>query len=124
MHRGRLAGFIIDCETTDLEAAADFWSNALICLAVHRITQKTLVILDSSRTPETCTLKRSRLIILVLLLRGASDPALAAANSARGQEYCYLCLPNILSRAPLPGRLLSDQSHIRPPRTCLSSWMR
>jgi predicted enzyme related to lactoylglutathione lyase len=29
MHRSRLAGFIIDCQTTNLEAAADFWSNAL-----------------------------------------------------------------------------------------------
>ncbi|MCL4720821.1 MAG: VOC family protein [Gammaproteobacteria bacterium] len=29
MHRSQLAGFIIDCETADLEAAADFWSAAL-----------------------------------------------------------------------------------------------
>ena len=29
MNRSRLAGFIIDCQTTDLEAAADFWSRAL-----------------------------------------------------------------------------------------------
>lgn len=29
MHKSRLAGFIIDCETTDLEAAARFWSQAL-----------------------------------------------------------------------------------------------
>lgn len=29
MHRSRLAGFIIDCQTPDLEAAADFWSKAL-----------------------------------------------------------------------------------------------
>jgi len=29
MHRSRLAGFIIDCQTIDLEAAAHFWSNAL-----------------------------------------------------------------------------------------------
>jgi predicted enzyme related to lactoylglutathione lyase len=29
MHRSRLAGFIIDCQTTNLETAADFWSNAL-----------------------------------------------------------------------------------------------
>ncbi|WP_116133345.1 VOC family protein [Tropicimonas sp. IMCC34043] len=28
-HRSRLAGFIIDCETEDLDAAADFWSAAL-----------------------------------------------------------------------------------------------
>ncbi len=29
MHRSRLAGFIIDCQTEDLDAAAQFWSQAL-----------------------------------------------------------------------------------------------
>ncbi len=29
MHRSKLAGFIIDCNTTDLRRAADFWSQAL-----------------------------------------------------------------------------------------------
>lgn len=29
MHKSRLAGFIIDCDTNDLEAAAEFWSRAL-----------------------------------------------------------------------------------------------
>lgn len=29
MHRSRLAGIIIDCETDDLNAAADFWAKAL-----------------------------------------------------------------------------------------------
>ncbi|MEJ8566688.1 VOC family protein [Elongatibacter sediminis] len=29
MHKSRLAGFIIDCETDDLDAAAGFWSAAL-----------------------------------------------------------------------------------------------
>ena len=29
MHKSRLAGFIIDCDTDDLGAAADFWSKAL-----------------------------------------------------------------------------------------------
>jgi predicted enzyme related to lactoylglutathione lyase len=29
MHRSRLAGFIIDCKTDDLESAAKFWSAAL-----------------------------------------------------------------------------------------------
>ncbi|MBB1058969.1 VOC family protein [Marilutibacter spongiae] len=28
-HRSRLAGFIIDCRSDDLDAAADFWSQAL-----------------------------------------------------------------------------------------------
>ena len=28
-HRSRLAGFIIDCRTDDLDAAARFWSHAL-----------------------------------------------------------------------------------------------
>jgi predicted enzyme related to lactoylglutathione lyase len=29
MHRSRLAGFIIDCKTDDLDSAAAFWSAAL-----------------------------------------------------------------------------------------------
>jgi predicted enzyme related to lactoylglutathione lyase len=29
MHKSQLAGFIIDCKTDDLEAAADFWAAAL-----------------------------------------------------------------------------------------------
>jgi predicted enzyme related to lactoylglutathione lyase len=29
MHKSRLAGFIIDCKTDDLESAAQFWSQAL-----------------------------------------------------------------------------------------------
>jgi predicted enzyme related to lactoylglutathione lyase len=29
MHKSRLAGFIIDCNSTDLDAAAQFWSGAL-----------------------------------------------------------------------------------------------
>lgn len=29
MHRSRLAGFIIDCQTDDLHGAASFWSQAL-----------------------------------------------------------------------------------------------
>jgi len=29
MHKSRLAGFIIDCRTADLDAAANFWSAAL-----------------------------------------------------------------------------------------------
>jgi predicted enzyme related to lactoylglutathione lyase len=29
MHKSKLAGFIIDCQTNDLEGATYFWSNAL-----------------------------------------------------------------------------------------------
>ena len=29
MHRSKLSGFIIDCQTDQLEAAAEFWSQAL-----------------------------------------------------------------------------------------------
>lgn len=35
-HRSRLAGFIIDCQTDDLDAAADFWAQALGCTVVDR----------------------------------------------------------------------------------------
>jgi predicted enzyme related to lactoylglutathione lyase len=36
-HRSRLAGFIIDCNTDDLDAAADFWSRALGCSIADRV---------------------------------------------------------------------------------------
>jgi hypothetical protein len=29
MHKSRLAGFIIDCRTPDIDEAAHFWSEAL-----------------------------------------------------------------------------------------------
>ena len=35
-HRSRLAGFIIDCNVDDLDAAADFWSQALGCSIADR----------------------------------------------------------------------------------------
>lgn len=35
-HRSRLAGFIIDCNTGDLDAAADFWAQALGCSVADR----------------------------------------------------------------------------------------
>lgn len=35
-HRSRLAGFIIDCNTDDLDAATDFWSRALGCSVADR----------------------------------------------------------------------------------------
>lgn len=35
-HRSRLAGFIIDCKVDDLDAATDFWSQALGCSIADR----------------------------------------------------------------------------------------
>ena len=35
-HRSRLSGFIIDCNTDDLDAAADFWAQALGCSVADR----------------------------------------------------------------------------------------
>lgn len=35
-HRSRLSGFIIDCNTDDLDAATDFWSKALGCSIADR----------------------------------------------------------------------------------------
>ena len=33
MHKSRLGGLIIDCQTEDLDTAAEFWSKALGCRA-------------------------------------------------------------------------------------------
>jgi len=35
MHKSRLSGFIIDCNTDDLDAAAEFWGKALGAPARH-----------------------------------------------------------------------------------------
>ena len=35
-HRSRLAGFIIDCQVDDLDAATDFWAQALGCSVADR----------------------------------------------------------------------------------------
>lgn len=35
MHKSRLAGFIIDCHTDDLDSAAEFWAGALGAPAKH-----------------------------------------------------------------------------------------
>ena len=35
MHHSRLGGLIIDCQTEELEAAAEFWSKALGCRMVR-----------------------------------------------------------------------------------------
>ena len=37
MHRSRLAGFIIDCETDDLDAAAEFWGIGFTIDIIHRM---------------------------------------------------------------------------------------
>ena len=35
MHKSRLAGFIIDCDTDNLHTAAEFWGKALGAPAKH-----------------------------------------------------------------------------------------
>jgi catechol 2,3-dioxygenase-like lactoylglutathione lyase family enzyme len=47
MHRSRLAGFIIDCQTDDLDSATQFWSAALGMAAIER-EEESYDRLDSS----------------------------------------------------------------------------
>jgi len=47
MHHSRLAGFIIDCRTDDLDAAGSFWSGALGMTSLGR-DGETYVRLDAS----------------------------------------------------------------------------
>ena len=42
MHKSRLAGFIIDCQTEDLDAAARFWGAALGLQAERRPAAEAL----------------------------------------------------------------------------------
>ncbi len=41
MHKSRLAGLILDCETDDLAAAADFWGAALGARPKRQVDKKT-----------------------------------------------------------------------------------
>ena len=50
MHKSRLAGFIIDCDTQDLDAAARFWGAAL----GHPLREQSLTVENAAyRTFET-----------------------------------------------------------------------
>ncbi len=48
MHKSRLAGFIIDCQTDDLDAAATFWGGAIgmPCGAASGETAQYIELLD------------------------------------------------------------------------------
>src|SRR3546814_1184499 len=50
-HRSRLAGFIIDCETGDLDAAASFWSGALGMPVAERYAEGEAEYAELSNTP-------------------------------------------------------------------------
>src|SRR3546814_12214410 len=50
-HRSRLAGFIIDCETGDLDAAASFWSGALGMPVAERYAEGDAEYAELSNTP-------------------------------------------------------------------------
>lgn len=50
-HRSRLAGFIIDCQTDDLDAAADFWSRALGVTIGESMVEDTAAYVQFDDTP-------------------------------------------------------------------------
>ncbi len=53
MHKSQLAGFIIDCQTEDLDAAATFWSGALGLEAeVPKDPEESAYVLLKSRPEE------------------------------------------------------------------------
>jgi predicted enzyme related to lactoylglutathione lyase len=51
MHRSRLAGFIIDCQTDDLDSAASFWSAALGLAAAEPENGKYVALGTGDRDP-------------------------------------------------------------------------
>jgi len=52
MHRSQLAGFIIDCQTQDLEAAAQFWGDALGLSAVPEQDPQESAYIELRTRPE------------------------------------------------------------------------
>ena len=59
MHRSKLAGFIIDCQTQDLEGAAHFWGSAL-GLPVTSEADSDPGYRHLQNAPGDCTLKCKR----------------------------------------------------------------
>lgn len=49
MHKSRINGFIIDCQTGDLDKAAEFWSAALGYELAEKQTEKDYRLLDAGR---------------------------------------------------------------------------
>lgn len=49
MHRSRINGFIIDCQTGDLDKAATFWSAALGYELAEKQTEEDYRMLDAQR---------------------------------------------------------------------------
>ncbi len=47
MHRSQLGGFIIDCQTDDLNASASFWSAAL-GIPIRPVADANYVLLDTA----------------------------------------------------------------------------
>jgi len=55
VHKSRLAGFIIDCRTQDLPAAAEFWGAAL-GMKLHGLAgEEGVVVLRSNACPAEAT---------------------------------------------------------------------
>lgn len=50
-HRSRLAGFIIDCKTDDLDSAASFWSRALGATIGESTTEGASSYVEFEETP-------------------------------------------------------------------------
>src|SRR3546814_12638649 len=59
-HRSRLAGFIIDCDTGDLDAAASFWSGALGMPVADRSAEGEAAYAELSNTPANLKLTGTR----------------------------------------------------------------
>jgi hypothetical protein len=57
MHTSRLAGFLVDCRTTDLEGAAAFWSAALAMPTGER-DREIYVALDAGARDFTIAIQR------------------------------------------------------------------
>ena len=60
MHRSRLAGFIVDCQTEDLDGSARFWAGALgrTVRALPGVEGETYVALDDPRSGLHCEVQK------------------------------------------------------------------
>jgi hypothetical protein len=118
MHRSRLSGFIIDCETLDVEAAAPFWSSALgmqtrptddqrylrldasardLVIEVQAVSHASRVHLDIETDNVEAEVERLERLGARRLLKVRTFWVLEAPT---GQRFCVVMAKGDLTRAP------------------------
>jgi hypothetical protein len=118
MHHSRLAGFIVDCRTNDLEGAASFWSAALgmptdvreddiyvaldagareLVVAIQRVDHDSRVHLDIESDDVEAEVRR---LEALGARRHADVKTWVVLEAPTGQRFCVVRAQQPLTGAP------------------------